>query len=468
MDVNLTTIRPNGFVHVSAFNELKESLGWALSALGYEVAVTENTIMQDVRNIVFGAETFSDTQAELPAGTIVYNLEQPTHPRMDNVRRVAKNCQVWDYSARNIETWKKQGFDVRHVPVGYTPNLTRIPKAEMQDIDVLFYGFLTPRRRKIIQDLTDAGLRVFYTDSCYGGARDNLISRAKVVLNIHHDGRDMFEIVRVSYLLANSKCVSTEISSDDDSYKELKGTISRSPFSGIVDDCMELVKHESVRVAHEDAAMHFSKQDYTATVACALAVGRHDQAVNSLYESANRVFTNHTIESRYERGCREGDMKDFLPWIRENARGNILEIGVRDGASTSAFLLGIEEHRGRLYSVDIKDCSHLFKGHPQWTFRQLDSKNLDGPDDSFDIALIDGDHSREGYLTDLKNCFLWVRNGGIILSHDISPSKTCEEYGGDWPSKAIGEEYFKFCREKGLVHFELPGENGMGVMVVRK
>ncbi len=54
----------------------------------------------------------------------------------------------------------------------------------------------------------------------HGRARDELISRAKVVLNVHFYPTAIFEIVRVSYLLANRKAVvgecgpSTEIDTD--------------------------------------------------------------------------------------------------------------------------------------------------------------------------------------------------------------------------------------------------------------
>ena len=52
--------------------------------------------------------------------------------------------------------------------------------------------------------------------NAYGGKRDALIARAKVVLNIHYYAAQVFEIVRVSYLLANSKAVVTEIGPDTD------------------------------------------------------------------------------------------------------------------------------------------------------------------------------------------------------------------------------------------------------------
>ena len=88
------------------------------------------------------------------------------------------------------------------------------------------------------------------------------------------------------------------------------------------------------------------------------------------------------------------------------AKGNVLEIGVRGGVSTSALLAGIEDHGGHLYSVDIDPCN-IFAGHKDWTFVQADSQKWTPFIDVvevFDVALIDGDHTYNGALHDLRKC----------------------------------------------------------------
>ena len=49
----------------------------------------------------------------------------------------------------------------------------------------------------------------------------------------------------------------------------------------------------------------------------------------------------------------------------ENIR--ILELGVRRGLSTSLFLKTCEDNNGRMISVDIDDCGHLYK-NDRWNF----------------------------------------------------------------------------------------------------
>jgi predicted O-methyltransferase YrrM len=448
---NLVTIRPKGFLHASAFSEVKQSLGWALASLGHQVMDTENaySATPDSWNVIFGAELLAPS-SEIPPNAILYNLEQPSHPAMENVRRLAQGKQVWDYNQQNVESWHKLGIPATHVPIGYTPNLTRIPKCQDSDIDVFFAGWMTPRRSKMIQDLQRSSLKVVATDSCYGGARDNLISRSKVCLNLNHDGRTLFNIVRVSFLLANEKCVVSEYASDIGPLATSEA-LAWADYDHLVECCQGLVQNQAAREDLEQRALHAIRAiDYTAIVAQALSTPEHSP-----------------ILARYKKGCLEGDMKDFLPTLRSLAKGNVLEIGTRDGASTSALLLGIHDTHGHLTSVDINpDCAHLWRD-PHWTFLQQDSKTCTFMESQFDLALIDGDHTPEGFRQDLENCMRWVRPGGVILVHDISPlpNYTQEAAGGDWPSQYVGEEFFKAVKAKKLRYLIYPGQWGLGLII---
>lgn len=453
---NLTLIRPKGFIHSSVFIEVRDSLAWSLSELDHQVKLTENSFSASAAtNIIYGAELLPP-DTELPPGCVFYNFEQPSHPCLPRVRELAKKFKVkiWDFSKRNLKSWTDEGISAIHVPVGYTPNLSRIPRAKVQDLDVLFYGWMTPRRVLIHQQLKEAGLKVYFCDSLYGGSRDNLISRAKVVLNVHHDGRNMFEIVRVSYLLANGKTVITEPSSDEGDYFEsLYGTLLWREYDKLVLACSDLCKDAQSRSELEWASStKIRLLDFTHIVHQAL-----EQTFTAI--SSPNLDDDPRIAERYERACKEGDMKDFAPWIKEHAKGNILEIGVRDGASTSAFLLGIEnDPTGHLYSCDVDDCSKIFS-HPRWTFHHESSAGLEFSDDYFDIILIDGDHHISAYRRDLILAWRACKPGGMILTHDMKP-----ELGHEGYSIPIRKEYFRFIEEHGLKHEELPGMYGLGVM----
>jgi Methyltransferase domain len=483
---NVTCVTLEGSNIHRAFDEVRDSLGWALSALGHQVSTTENWFSEvGETNIIFGAELMADFQ-RIPRSSILYNLEQPSHPSMDKVRRLAKEsgCGVWDYSARGVADWATAGITARHVPIGYTPTLTRIPVDATKDIDVCFFGHLTPRRAGIIDALRAIGLTVHAGMSCYGGARDNILSRSKVCLNVHHDGRDRFEIVRVSYLMANAKWVVTEESVDDDEYRQLR--VLRYPYRSLVDVCetwsrcsaSDLIK-DGLGLAGQASIRRY---DFTATVAAALDSAAAPPAILSkppraamkrsfLSEARQIRAKDQRVAYRFSEATRTGDMKDFAAWMASNARGNIVEIGVRDGASTSAFLSGVEMYGGHLYSIDVQDCSHLFKGHPQWSFLRANSTNFAAVcrfiPYEIDVLLIDGDHSRAGVLNDIEY-LRQLRPGGIALFHDIAPESRpsgCDDMS--WPGDDVKSVYDQLCRElgeQGWMHEELPGRYGMGVL----
>lgn len=145
------------------------------------------------------------------------------------------------------------------------------------------------------------------------------------------------------------------------------------------------------------------------------------------------------------------DIQDHLPRLYASAKGNCMEIGVRSGCSTSALLAGIEERGGHLYSVDINDCP-IFSGHPNWTFYRADSikdeaiKALLGND--YDVLFVDGDHSYEGALSDLK---AFGPKAKRIFVHDTDAP--------DYPGVRLAVE--TFVKQTGRKVTYWPGSFGM-------
>lgn len=139
------------------------------------------------------------------------------------------------------------------------------------------------------------------------------------------------------------------------------------------------------------------------------------------------------------------DIQDHLPRLYEAAKGNCLEIGVRSGVSTSALLAGIEQHGGHLWSVDINDCP-AFWGHPNWTFRRMDTLSETSIAElltrEYDVVFIDGDHTQEGAISDLRNFGTKAKR---IFVHDTDAP--------DFPGvrKAV-EEFSKETKRKVTYH----------------
>lgn len=155
------------------------------------------------------------------------------------------------------------------------------------------------------------------------------------------------------------------------------------------------------------------------------------------------------------------DIRHHLPLLHAEARGLVVELGTRGGVSTAALLAGVERRGGHLVSVDIDDCSHLFRGHPNWSFLQgssVDERTRDtilsayaGP---IQCLLIDTEHTYEQFRQEAAIWFDAVAPGGVILAHDT------ETFPG--VRRAVEEA----CAARGWhVTYVLP-DNGMAVIEV--
>ena len=247
----IALIRPQGFIHSEAFREVAETLQFGLRSLGHTVEVGDNVVDSTATNILLGAHLLPPVDAGIvPPGSILYNLEQLGGANLSAAYYdLAVRHQVWDYSLRNIEKWKTMKClrPPVHVPLGYVPELSRIKAAPVQDIDVLFYGSLNQRRNTILNALKDSGVKVHTVFGVYGKERDELIARSKIVLNIHFYDTKVFEIVRLSYLLSNSRAVVSECSAENELEQSANGAFLAVPYGSLVDSCHSLLRNEPER-----------------------------------------------------------------------------------------------------------------------------------------------------------------------------------------------------------------------------
>jgi hypothetical protein len=236
------------------YREVIETIAWGLSQLGHPVSVGENEFRPAVVNILFGAQMLSDEDLlRLPAETVVYNFEQigglTARDMKPQIRIVADRFRIWDYSAANIVTWHRLNGASRalHVPVGWAPVLERIPRADAQDIDVLLYGSPSPLRMEVVTALCERGVKCVFACGLYGRARDDLIARSKLVLNVNKRRSRIFEVVRVSYLLANGKAVVADRDADTAVEPDFESAVAFCAPEDIVAECERLLDDDAAR-----------------------------------------------------------------------------------------------------------------------------------------------------------------------------------------------------------------------------
>jgi hypothetical protein len=242
------------------YREVVETIKWGLGELGHDVTVAFNNFVSDRINICIGGQMLTPEHLHrVPPGAIFYNLEQIAHIPVDKLRPsfplIASQFRVWDYNPANLATWQKlnPAFPPQLLPICWSPNLRQIPKLDEEDIDVLFYGIPSAARLTLFGLLCQAELKCVYACGLYGQARDSLIARAKIILNLNlYESSQIFEIVRVSYLLANEKAVVSDIYPGSSIDPDIREAVAFTPVQNITAECLRLAKDDSAR--HQLAA----------------------------------------------------------------------------------------------------------------------------------------------------------------------------------------------------------------------
>jgi hypothetical protein len=168
-----TVVAPSEGTHTAAYAELAETVLYGLQRLGYDATMEPRPSAVTGRTMVIGGFVLSASEsAQLPPDAIIYNTEHFSFISLrPHYMDLLRSHEVWDYSRDNADRLPALiGKEVRYVPLGFVPELARIDKAPVEDIDVLFYGSYNPRRVAVLDELRNSGLNVHHAYGVYGAA----------------------------------------------------------------------------------------------------------------------------------------------------------------------------------------------------------------------------------------------------------------------------------------------------------
>ena len=101
----------------------------------------------------------------------------------------------------------------------------------------------------------------------------------------------------------------------------------------------------------------------------------------------------------------------------------ILEFGVRHGISTRKFLDLCDKKNGKLFSIDVDDCSNLFS-NVNWKFIHCRDDNFEFVEKiipkEFDLIYLDSLHTAEHVEKILYYYYKKLKVGGYFIIDDIS------------------------------------------------
>ena len=174
----------------------------------------------------------------------IYNME----PLYDGCRSFSigyfetlKRCHVLDYSARNVAYLRGRGIESFHMPYGYHESLKRaVPTAK--DIDVLCIGSIN-QRRSILFERLEKEFNFAWVQGVYGEARDALIAKVKVHVNVHYCDAHPLEVVRLNYLMANHCNIVSEAGNEDEVNQNYAPGLRFSRYDGLIASCHHALMH---------------------------------------------------------------------------------------------------------------------------------------------------------------------------------------------------------------------------------
>lgn len=115
--------------------------------------------------------------------------------------------------------------------------------------------------------------------------------------------------------------------------------------------------------------------------------------------------------------------ESLFPLIEKIDNPIILELGVQQGRSTKKFLEICEKNNGKLFSVDIDDCSNVSKSN-NWKFFKTRDDNFEfiktQIPNEIDILFIDTLHEAEHVKKLIYAYYPLIKKNGYIFIDDIS------------------------------------------------
>ena len=278
-NVNITILRPAGYVFSSAFIDIVKYLQFYIGRLRHNVVITENCLIGAAYNIVFGAHLLTDPQQNFPRRTIIFNTEpmplDQGYWRRDSVeiyKDLIRRYPIWDYSGHHEIASKH--LPSCTIPLLYCPAFRRRTVFQEPRRGLLFYGEITGRRQRIIGDLTRRGVEVRIVTGDFCTVRNLAISQSLAVLNLHkHQSMAVLETVRCFYPLNLGIPVITEgyvVDPNIGSYHDFVFEIADEHFAAAT--CELLGSHEDFDACSSAMIARFRRSDPTDKIAAAVEV----------------------------------------------------------------------------------------------------------------------------------------------------------------------------------------------------
>lgn len=206
-----------------------------LKNLGVKAKIVNSIDRRDASlHVIYNASAAS----VLPKMYVVMQTEIPnTHWfNARYINTLKKSVCIWEYNHQNIPAYENYHSKIAHV----SPGVSRQEKIK-KDIPVLFYGWIkgSDRRERLLNELISQ-LPIEIVTNKLEHEMWGLLSRSKVVVNLHYHDFSPLELFRINEALSFNCHVVSEGFSQRHSMVKFVNSVS-----GIVDNINHLLNQES-------------------------------------------------------------------------------------------------------------------------------------------------------------------------------------------------------------------------------
>lgn len=183
-----------------------------------------------------------------------------------------QSLSVWGYTPETRDFALQAQKPFTWVPFGYSPYYEQVfdevtgGHRPDQDIDVLFFGWMTARRKKLLDQLQESGVKCMFISQHHpvrGVELERLIARSKIILGIF--GYDDIQthvpdLARFDFILSNRLFLLHEKLSSTGHDPEFEANVPMFEYERLVPECLHYLAHQELREQRAQQAYEWFKK----------------------------------------------------------------------------------------------------------------------------------------------------------------------------------------------------------------
>ena len=275
---------------------------------------------------------------EVTNQVVLLNTEQPGTSWFKKTVQLAFQAQgIIDFNQLGVEAFKKHGIPALYWPIPYT-SLLEAKQEFKKEVDFTFLGYASSRRTKFFAQHAEffsqfenrfifSTLQEVRTQTtpgcCFGEARNDLLKKSKILINIHGSENRYFEWHRALVAIANG-CVF--VTDDSERYEPLVNAkhIVVVSYEHLKEACADLIVNDEKRTAMAQKALQQVKESFSPS-----------KIFNKAEQQINELLKNHAQQRKnfiFSEEKKNQTKKSFfgLKFKKEVENGEIKLVPKRD------------------------------------------------------------------------------------------------------------------------------------------